>query len=104
MDRKPLDRDTLDEDLAVAPPRPGEEDGAGGGIAGGGGGMMDVRPAIDASDEPRLQADPSDEDAKLDIAIDETFPGSDAPATTRPGHSEPAPSSGYDEEAEKKRV
>ncbi|MFS0737794.1 hypothetical protein ABC347_12160 [Sphingomonas sp. 1P06PA] len=61
-----------------------------------------VRPAHDASDDERLAADPSHEDAKLDIGLDETFPTSDPPANTRPGQSsEPPASSGYDEEAEK---
>lgn len=61
-----------------------------------------VRPAHDASDDHRLATDPTDEDAKLDIGLDETFPTSDPPANTRPGQSsEPPASSGFDEEAEK---
>lgn len=64
----------------------------------------DVREAKDASDTEGLARDPADSDAKLDVELDETFPGSDAPSTTRPGAStEPAPSSGYDPEAEKAR-
>lgn len=63
--------------------------------------MTDVRDAKDASDDKRLQRDPSDEDAKLDVALDETFPTSDAPSNTQPGKGkDPAPSSGYDAEAE----
>lgn len=63
-----------------------------------------IRPARDAEDDPRLKRNPSDEDAKLDVALDETFPGSDAPSNTQPGKGkDPAPSSGYDEEAERLR-
>lgn len=66
--------------------------------------MTEVRPAHDASDDKRLKRDPADEDAKLDVALDESFPTSDAPANTQPGKGkEPAPSSGYDEKAEKAR-
>ncbi|MDB5663037.1 MAG: hypothetical protein JWM38_1395 [Sphingomonas bacterium] len=64
-----------------------------------------VRPAIDAGDDKRLRQNPSDEDAKLDVAIDETFPASDAPSNTQPGRgSDPAPSSGYDEAAEREKL
>ncbi len=60
-----------------------------------------VRDALDAGDSKKLQRNPSDEDAKLDVALDETFPGSDSPSNTQPGKGkDPAPSSGYDEEAE----
>ncbi len=64
-------------------------------------GVTHVREAIDADCHDRLKADPSDEDAKLDVALDESFPTSDAPAQTRPGSNDPAPSSGFDEEAER---
>jgi hypothetical protein len=61
----------------------------------------EVRPAHDASDSKDLQRNPGNEDAKLDVALDETFPGSDAPSNTQPGKGkDPAPSSGYDPEAE----
>jgi len=64
-----------------------------------------VRTALDASDDKRLQQDPSSEDAKLDVALDETFPTSDAPSNTQPGKGkDPAPSSGYDPAAEKARM
>lgn len=64
-----------------------------------------IRTGHDASDDPRLKEDPTDEDAKLDVALDESFPGSDAPSNTQPGKGkDPAPSSGYDREAEKKRM
>jgi hypothetical protein len=61
----------------------------------------DVREAHDAETHPQLKSDPSHVDAKLDVALDESFPTSDAPSQTRPGDGEPAPSSGYDEEAER---
>lgn len=64
-----------------------------------------VRDAHDAADDIRLRTDPKSEDAKLDVALDETFPTSDAPSNTQPGKgSDPAPSSGYDEAAEKDRM
>jgi len=60
-----------------------------------------VRTALDAEDVKALKRNPSDEDAKLDVAIDETFPSSDPPSNTQPGKGkDPAPSSGYDPEAE----
>jgi hypothetical protein len=63
-----------------------------------------IRTAHDAEDEPRLQRNPADEDAKLDIALDESFPSSDSPSNTQPGKGkDPPPSSGYDEEAERMR-
>lgn len=60
-----------------------------------------IRTALDASDDARLRRNPADEDAKLDVALDESFPTSDAPSNTQPGKGkDPAPSSGYDPEAE----
>ena len=65
----------------------------------------EVRPALDADDVIKLKRNPSDEDGKLDIAVDETFPASDAPSNTQPGKGkDPAPSSGYDPEAEAERA
>ena len=64
-----------------------------------------VRTAHDASDDARLERDPTHEDAKLDVALDESFPTSDAPSNTQPGKGkDPAPSSGYDEKAERARA
>jgi hypothetical protein len=61
----------------------------------------EVRPAIDADDIAKLKRNPSDEDAKLDVAVDETFPASDPPSNTQPGKGkDAAPSSGYDPEEE----
>lgn len=64
--------------------------------------IPEVREAIDASDRPALEKDAHHEDAKLDVELDESFPGSDAPSQTRPGSGEPAPSSGFDEDAERR--
>lgn len=65
----------------------------------------EVRPAIDADDIKQLKRNPSDEDAKLDVALDESFPTSDAPSNTQPGKGkDPAPSSGYDPKAEADRA
>jgi hypothetical protein len=62
-----------------------------------------VRTAIDADDVKALKRNPSDEDGKLDVALDESFPTSDAPSNTQPGKGkDSAPSSGYDAEAEAK--
>jgi len=68
-------------------------------------GTPHIRTARDASDDKRLARNPSDEDAKLDVALDESFPTSDAPSNTQPGKGkDPAPSSGYDEQVEKARM
>ncbi|KQX18057.1 MULTISPECIES: hypothetical protein [unclassified Sphingomonas] len=68
-------------------------------------GTPHIRPAHDANDDRKLARNPSDEDAKLDVALDESFPTSDAPSNTQPGKGkDPAPSSGYDDEAEKARM
>ena len=54
------------------------------------------REAHDAAHKPALQKDPSNQDAKLDIELDETFPSSDPPSNTQPGRGlDPAPSSGF---------
>jgi hypothetical protein len=65
----------------------------------------EIREAHDTSDHKGLRRNPADEDAKLDIALDESFPTSDAPSNTQPGKGkDPPPSSGYDEaEEEAKR-
>lgn len=60
------------------------------------------REKIDAEDHPVLKEDALHEDAKLDVELDESFPTSDAPSQTRPGGSEPAQSSGFDENAERR--
>lgn len=66
--------------------------------------IPETREAIDAHEVRALEADPANEDAKLDIALDESFPTSDPPANTQPGKGkDPPPSSGYHPETERKR-
>jgi hypothetical protein len=51
----------------------------------------------------RLEDNPEDPDAQLDAGLDQSMDGSDPVATVQPGDTgEPLPSSGYDEDAEKK--
>ena len=57
----------------------------------------------DTSIRERLKRNPEDPDAKLDAGSDESMDASDPPAVTIPGGSEPAPSSGFDEAAERAR-
>lgn len=76
--------------ISVAPPKPPED-------------KPEVRDAHDAEHHKELAKDPSHESSKLDVGLDESFPSSDPASETQPGHSDPAPSSGYDEEAEKVR-
>jgi hypothetical protein len=76
--------------VSVAPPEPGDEHPT-----------PEIREAHDAEDHKELAKDPSHEDSKLDVGLDESFPTSDPASATQPGHADPAPSSGYDEEAEK---
>ena len=57
----------------------------------------------DKSIAKRLDKHPENQDAKLDNALDESMDASDPPATTQPSRNEPAPSSGFDEEAERQR-
>ncbi|SOB79353.1 hypothetical protein SAMN06297144_0504 [Sphingomonas guangdongensis] len=57
----------------------------------------------DESIAERLERNPQSKEARLDRALDESMDASDPPATTQPVHNhEPAPSSGYDEDAERK--
>jgi len=99
---KPIDDEALDT-ISVAPPEP---DAADTGPAAGADTDEEkpaIREAHDAEVHEALAKDPKHEDAKLDVGLDESFPSSDPPANTAPGHDEPAPSSGFDEEAEKAR-
>jgi hypothetical protein len=58
----------------------------------------------DKSIARRLEKHPESQDARLDNALDESMDASDPPASTQPVHNtEPAPSSGYDADAERKR-
>ncbi len=53
-------------------------------------------PAIDADTHAILADDPTNEDAKLDVGVDETFPASDPVSQTQPRKGDdPVPSSGY---------
>lgn len=60
----------------------------------------EVREAKDAEHLKALKRDPTHADSKLEIGLDESFPTSDPPANSLPGSADPAPSSGFDEEAE----
>ena len=52
----------------------------------------------------RLEKNPDSADARLDAGLDESMDASDPPSMTQPGHDrDPAPSSGFDEEAERNR-
>lgn len=57
----------------------------------------------DRSIEKRLEKNPESKEARLDRALDESMDASDPPSSTQPVHNHgPAPSSGYDADAEKK--
>ena len=47
--------------------------------------------------EEKLRNDPHDCDAKVDVGSDESMDASDPPSVTQPEHSEPVPSSGFEE-------
>ena len=51
----------------------------------------------------RLEKNPGSKEAQLDNALDESMDASDPLATTQPGTGDPAPSSGFDEDAESRR-
>lgn len=58
----------------------------------------------DRSIEKRLRKNPGSLEAQLDSGLDETMDASDPVSVIQPGKSsDPAPSSGYDADAEKKR-
>jgi hypothetical protein len=98
MTDKPMD-EALDT-IAVAPPEPDEETKTP--PAAEEEGRPAIREAHDAGTHAALKGDPGHEDAKLDVGLDETFPSSDPPATATRGRADPAPSSGFDEEAERR--
>lgn len=58
----------------------------------------------DQSIEARMRRDPESVEARLDSGLDETMDGSDPVSIIQPGTSasEPAPSSGFDPETEKR--
>lgn len=78
--------------ISVAPPEPSDGEHP----------TPEVREAHDAEHHEALSKDPAHADSKLDVGVDESFPASDPPAAAQPGNGDPAPSSGYDEEAERK--
>ncbi|MEP9401612.1 hypothetical protein [Sphingomonas sp. VNH70] len=93
-DTKGFDDKALDS-LAVAPD--GSEAGAG--IPGRGDAAQDA----DVTD--RVEANPGSADARLDEGLNESMDASDPiSATQRPEQNDPAPSSGYDAEAEAARA
>lgn len=58
----------------------------------------------DKSINKRLEKNPESSDARLDVGLDESMDASDPPSSTQPVHNHgPAPSSGYDEDAERAR-
>ncbi|MFS0771672.1 hypothetical protein [Sphingomonas sp. 1P08PE] len=57
----------------------------------------------DRSIAKRLQKNPDSVDARLDNGLDESMDGSDPVSISDPSRSDPAPSSGYDDEAERQR-
>jgi hypothetical protein len=58
----------------------------------------------DESISERLEKNPESKQARLDRALDESMDASDPPSGTQPVHNHgPAPSSGYDEAAERDR-
>jgi hypothetical protein len=88
-----IDDRALDS-LSVAPADPKEDDQA----------KTTSDSGTDKSIDERLQANPEDKEARLDAALDESMDASDPPSSTQPVHStDPAPSSGYDADAEKRR-
>jgi hypothetical protein len=54
----------------------------------------------DKSIAKRLEKNPTSDQAQLDNALDESMDASDPPSNTQPASSEPAPSSGFDPDAE----
>jgi hypothetical protein len=86
--------------ISVAPPQPEGEGNSRNDDSRTG--TQEVREAHDAEHEDTLIDNPEDLDSKLEVGLDETFPNSDPPASVTPGSADPVPSSGYDEEAERK--
>lgn len=91
-----IDQKALDS-LSVAP---AEEAGAGGSNV-----LRDPRQDAgrDVSIAKRLERNPESPEAQLDNALDESMDASDPPSSTQPVNSnQPAASSGYDEEEERR--
>ena len=63
-------------------------------------------PAVISADpdsdlEDKLERNPEDLDAKVDVGSDESMDASDPPSVVRPGNTDPVPSSGSPEECGK---
>lgn len=89
-DRNPIADDALDS-LSVAPAEPEENDHIH---------HPRQNAGQDASLAERLERNPESTEARLDTALDESMDASDPPSTTQPLGNDPAPSSGYDPDAE----
>lgn len=88
-DRDSIDPEAMDT-VSVAPEDPGETRSDAG---------------CDEAIGERLARNPESKDARLDRALDESMDASDPPSSTQPVHNNgPAPSSGYDADAERKRA
>ena len=88
--KTPVDEKAMDR-MAVTPPPPEAK-------------RRDQDAGQDESINRRLERNPESKDARLDTALDESMDASDPPASTQPVHNhDPAPSSGFDAEAERKR-
>jgi hypothetical protein len=86
-DKDSIDPEAMDT-MSIAPNDPGET-------------RRDA--GEDDSIRERLERNPHSKEARLDRALDESMDASDPPASTQPIHNHgPAPSSGYDAEAERK--
>ena len=86
----------LDKDMPVAP---------GGEEVARDSGTTRADAGSDRSIEARLRKNPASTEARLDRGLDESMDASDPPASTLPIHNQgPAPSSGYDADAEKARA
>lgn len=84
--------DSIDQSISVNPGEPTQ------------GATQPKDAGADASIAERLERNPESKEARLDRALDESMDASDPPSSTQPVHShDPAPSSGYDEAAEKER-
>lgn len=76
------------------------------------GGDAEEHPAVGSADAgtdssivERLERNPESKEARLDRALDESMDASDPPSSTQPVHNQgPPESSGYDPEAEGRRV
>lgn len=95
-DKQLVDEATLNQNISVAPGNPQSHEMSG--SADHPAHHPRQRAGQDESLRERLEEDPTDPDAKLDVGLDETMDASDPPSMTQPGAAdEPAPSSGFPE-------